>query len=86
MQSRTIRRGILAVFAVFSVWLMPWVASAEVTVTPAQPTKDSNILIDVMSWVPSPCHDFTYSYSVVANSIRIDLTTVFTAPEGTLCA
>lgn len=82
MQSGNIRRGMLALFAV--AWLMPWAASAGITITPAAPTIRDSVQIGVTWSLPSPCHDGTYAYSVVANRIRIDLTTV--APPGRVCA
>lgn len=83
MQSRTIRRGILAVFAVFFAWLMPWVVSAGVAVTPAVPTAADNVQLGVTWSVPTPCYNGTYNFSVTANRIRIDLTTTQTS---SLCA
>ncbi len=85
MEPQTIRRAVLALFAVFSAWLMPWVASAGVTITPAAPTINDSVQLEVTWDVPDPCHNGTYTYSVAANLIRIELTTVNTAP-GSPCA
>lgn len=82
MQSRKFQCAVVALFVVFSAWLVP--ASAGVIVTPAAPTTIDNVQIAVTIGVPTPCYNVTASFSVVANLIRIDTTA--TAPPSVICA
>lgn len=84
MQLKNIRRGILALFVVLSAWLVPAVSSAGVTVSPAAPTTSDSVQIGVTWGVPDPCYDGTYVFSVAANLIQIEITTVNTRP-GSAC-
>ncbi len=84
MQPRNIQSGFLVLFAVLSAWLMPWVASAAITLIPAAPTTGDSVQIEVTWNVSSPCHTVGYTQSIVANRIRIDLTAV--ARPGGGCA
>lgn len=76
MQSQNIQKGILALFAVFFAWLMPWVASAGITFIPTVPTNAQATQIVVTFDTPSPCYRIEHNVSSVANRIRIDFTSV----------